>query len=147
MSLFDLVVVCTGNNRIPRYPDTPGIQVWLNTGRASHAAWYRPPNDLGRIALVVGGVPSGQDISADMPSVATTVIHSVTGAIRYDIGNLKRRGHIAEFQGGGEVLFEDGTTESGIDYCIRLTGHKFSFPFLPDSLVHSSFPPTILPLL
>ena len=36
---FDLVLICNGHYRIPRYPDTPGIAEWLNSGRATHAAW------------------------------------------------------------------------------------------------------------
>ncbi|KAF9467823.1 hypothetical protein BDZ94DRAFT_1318375 [Collybia nuda] len=143
---FDLVIVCNGHYRIPRYPSIPGIKEWLNARRASHAAWYRRPYDLGRTILIVGGGPSGQDISADMRETTTTVIHSVTGAIPEDIGNLKRRGRVTEFRNGGEVLFEDGTIESGVDFCILATGYEFSFPFMSDSLIHSGYPSTIPPL-
>lgn len=145
-SHFDLVIVCNGHYRIPRYPSIPGVAEWLSAGRASHSAWYRHPHDLGRTVLVVGGGPSGQDISAEMRRVATTVIHSVTGVIREEIGNLKRRGRVVEFRNGGEVVFEDGTTESGINHCILATGYEYSFPFFSDDLICSQFPPQIPPL-
>lgn len=143
---FDLVLVCNGHYRVPRYPDTPGIAAWLNAGKASHSAWYRHPHNLGDTVLVLGAGPSGQDISSEMRTVAKTVIHSMTGATPEDIGNLKRRGRVTEFGENGQVSFEDGSTESGIDYAILATGFELSFPFLPDTIIHSSVPPLVPPL-
>ncbi|KII87607.1 hypothetical protein PLICRDRAFT_42112 [Plicaturopsis crispa FD-325 SS-3] len=82
---FDFVVVANGHYRVPRYPDTPGLDEWLAAGKASHAAWYRHPNDkkFGRTVLVVGGGPSGRDISAELLSAGTpgtVIIHSATQA-------------------------------------------------------------------
>ncbi|KAF9467825.1 hypothetical protein BDZ94DRAFT_1287499 [Collybia nuda] len=142
---YDLVIVCNGHYKVPRYPNTRGLGEWLNTGRASHAAWYRHPHNMGNIVLVVGAGPSGQDISTEMQTVATTVIHSITGVIREEIGNLKRRGRVVEFRSGGEVLFEDGTTESSIDHAILATGYEFSFPFFSDSIIRSQVPLPIPP--
>ncbi|KAF8068861.1 hypothetical protein FPV67DRAFT_1093830 [Lyophyllum atratum] len=143
---FDLVMVCNGHYRIPRYPNTPGIARWLNSGRASHSAWYRHPRNLGDTVLVVGAGPSGQDISAEMRSAARTVIHSVSGAVAEDIGNLKRRGRVTRFGENGEATFEDGTTEAGISHCILATGYEVSFPFFDEDTVHSQIPPPAPPL-
>ncbi|RDB29788.1 Flavin-containing monooxygenase FMO GS-OX3 [Hypsizygus marmoreus] len=143
---FDLVLVCNGHYRVPRYPNTPGVAQWLSSGRAKHSAWYRRPHNLGDIVLVVGGGPSGTDISAEMRTAARTVIHSLTGAAREDIGNLKRRGRVSRFGENGEVTFEDGTTETGISYCILATGYEVSFPFLSKDIVHPELPPPAPPL-
>ncbi|KAG6865952.1 hypothetical protein C0991_010207 [Blastosporella zonata] len=143
---FDLVVVCNGHYRIPRYSDTPGIANWLSSGRASHSASYRHPHNLGDTVLVVGGGPSGQDISAEMCTAARVVIHSATGALVEDIGNLKRRGRVSQFGDEGQVTFEDGTVESGISHCILATGYEYSFPFLADDILRQTVPPPIPPL-
>ncbi|KAG6893677.1 hypothetical protein C0992_009116, partial [Termitomyces sp. T32_za158] len=119
---FDLVMVCSGHYRIPRYPDTPGVAQWLSSGRASHSATYRHPSNMGDTVLVVGGGPSGQDISAEMCTAARTVIHSLTGAPAEDLGKLKRRGRVTQFGDNGQVTFNDGSMETGIDHCILATG-------------------------
>ncbi|KAG6861382.1 hypothetical protein C0995_000788 [Termitomyces sp. Mi166 len=143
---FDLVMVCNGHYRIPRYPDTPGIAQWLSCGRASHSAAYRHPYNMGDTVLVVGGGPSGQDISAEMCTAARTVIHSATGATIEDIGNLKRRGRVAQFGDDGQVIFEDGTVETGINHCILATGYEYSFPFFSEDVLRSAVPPPMPPL-
>jgi hypothetical protein len=148
---FDLVVVCNGHYNVPLYPDIPGLAQWLKSGKATHSAYYRRPHDIGNTVLVIGGGPSGQDISSEMRSCADTVIHSVPDAPHEDLGNLKRRGRVVQFHedesGKGRVTFEDGTSEFGIDHCILATGYEFSLPFLHDDIIRSSFPPHDLPLL
>ncbi|TFK34479.1 FAD/NAD(P)-binding domain-containing protein [Crucibulum laeve] len=143
---FDLVMVCNGHYRIPRYPNTPGIASWLNARKASHSAWYRRPHNLGDTVLVVGAGPSGQDISTEMRTAAKTVIHSFTGALPQDVGNLKRRGRVLSFGENGTVSFEDGSMESGVDYCILATGYEVSFPFLSPPNIIESIPPPVPPL-
>ncbi|KAG5732452.1 Flavin-containing monooxygenase FMO GS-OX-like 4 [Termitomyces sp. T112] len=143
---FDLVMVCNGHYRIPRYPDTPGMTQWLSSGRASHSATYRHPYDMGDTVLVVGGGPSGQDISAAMCTTARTVIHSVTSATAEDIGNLKRRGRVTHFGDNGRVTFEDGSVETGIDHCILATGYEYSFPFFSEDVLRSAVPSPVPPL-
>ncbi|KAF5379214.1 hypothetical protein D9615_005880 [Tricholomella constricta] len=145
---FDLVVVCNGHYRIPRYPNIPGIASWLTSGRATHSAWYRHPHNLGDTVLVVGAGPSGQDISAEMRTAARSVIHSVSGAPSEDTGNLKRRGRVTHFGSSddGQVTFEDGSTESGINHCILATGYEVSFPFLAPDIICPEIPPPVPPL-
>ncbi|KZT25733.1 FAD/NAD(P)-binding domain-containing protein [Neolentinus lepideus HHB14362 ss-1] len=142
---FDSVIVGNGHYSEPHYPDTPGVLAWLKAGKAMHSAWYRRPENLGDIILVVGGGPSGQDISAEMRTTAKVVIHSVTGAESEDVApNFKRRGHVVEFRERGEVLFEGGVVEKGVDYCILATGYNFSYPFFHDMKLE--MPPPIPPL-
>ncbi|KAG7089369.1 hypothetical protein E1B28_011059 [Marasmius oreades] len=143
---FDLVIVANGHYRVPRYPDVPGSKEWLAKGKASHSAWYRRPQDLGKTVLVIGAGPSGQDISSEMAKYATTVIHSVTDSPLGQTGNIKHRGRVSELKNSGEVLFEDGTSEAGVDYCIFATGYKMSFPFLSEDIIKNQAQPTIPPL-
>jgi hypothetical protein len=143
---FDFVIVANGHYRVPRYPDIPGLSEWIAAGKALHSAWYRRPHDLGKVVLVVGGGASGRDISAEMRTTTRTVIHSVTGEVSEDVGNLKKRGKAVEFKNGGQVLFDDGTTESGIDYCLLCTGYEMSLPFLPADIIRSGPPPSCPPL-
>ena len=143
---FDFIIVANGHFRVPRYPNIPGLSKWIAAGKASHAAWYRRPHDLGEVVLVIGGGPSGQDISGEMCGVARTVIHSVTDGVPEDDGNLKKRGRVVEFKDVGQVLFEDGTIESQIDYCVLATGYEMSFPFLQTGTLECGFPPPCPPL-
>ncbi|TFK49098.1 FAD/NAD(P)-binding domain-containing protein [Heliocybe sulcata] len=142
---FDSVIVGNGHYSEPRYPSAAGVSAWLKAGKAMHSAWYRRPDNLGDIVLVVGAGPSGQDISAEMRTTAKVVIHSVSGAKSEDVApNYKRRGRVVEFRDGGEVIFADGTVEKGIDYCILATGYNFSYPFFEDMVL--GMPPPVPPL-
>jgi len=143
---FDMVLICNGHYRIPRYPDTPGIAEWLDSGRATHSAWYRRPDGISKTdtVLILGNGPSAKDISADLQ--AHTVIRSITNAPREDFGNLKIRGRIVRFEENGRVTYQDGTTDSGITHCILATGYQYSYPFLSEELLHSRLPPPVPPL-
>lgn len=149
-NLFDLVAVANGHYRVPYYPDTPGLRTWVDSGKATHSAWYRHAHSFGDTVLVVGGGPSGIDVADEMRPVSKTVIHSVPDTDRADSegGAFKRRGRITEFQDvkEGRVLFEDGTSESGIDHCILATGYEHSLPFLGPSLLEHAMPPPIPPI-
>ena len=145
---FDLVFVCNGHYRIPRYPDTPGVAEWLNSDRATHSAWYRRPHGISKtdIVLILGNGPSANDISADIQGVAHTVIRSISNVPRQDLGNLKIRGRILRFEENGRVTYQDGTTDSGITHCIFATGYQYSYPFLSEDLLHSGLSPPVPPL-
>ena len=141
---FDRVVVANGHYSSPRYPEIPGLQDWLDSGKASHSVYYRngqPYRDL--TVLVIGNGPSGQDISTDVSTVAKTVYHSITGGIHEDIGNIKQRGRVSRFQDHGNVIFEDDSV-SRVDHAILATGYVLSFPFLPQ--LRQSSQPIVPPL-
>lgn len=142
---FDFVVVANGHYRVPRYPSVPGVDKWLKSGKASHSVWYRRKHDIGQVVLVVGGGPSGKDISEEMRSAAQLVYHSVPGSASRDTGNLRIRGRVVEFLDDDKVLFEDGTVEKNIDHCILATGYEINFPFLSESILKRSLPPSVPP--
>ncbi|KAF7790508.1 hypothetical protein EIP86_001463 [Pleurotus ostreatoroseus] len=149
-SLFHHVIIANGHYSKPLYPDTPGLRAWLDSGKAMHSAWYRHPHNLGDTVMVVGGGPSGIDVADEMRSAARTVIHSVPGSPRVDLegGALKKRGRIVEFLDpqAGKVRYEDGTSDTGLDFCILATGFEHSLPFLPPTLLELSFPPPVPPI-
>jgi hypothetical protein len=112
-----------------------------------HSAWYRNPYKFaGKIVLVVGGGPSGKDITAEVCDNATRVFHSFPGGIPQEIGKIGIRGRVVEFKDHGQAVFEDGTTERDIDHCILATGYKFSFPFLRKDTIRQEMPPSCSPL-
>ncbi|KAG6335203.1 hypothetical protein ID866_3874 [Astraeus odoratus] len=143
---FDHVIVANGHYRLPRIPSIPGVERWLNTGKASHSAWYRKPEMFGKKVLVVGGGASGRDISAEMRLHATTVIHSVTGAVPEGNESHRRVGRTVQLYDDGRVLFEDGIIEEDVDYCILATGYEMDFPFFGPDVIHLGQVPSHPPL-
>ncbi|KAF7344576.1 Flavin-containing monooxygenase FMO GS-OX3 [Mycena sanguinolenta] len=142
---FDLVIVANGHHRIPRYPNVPGLESWLASKKATHSVWYRHGRYLGDKVLVVGGGPSGTDISAEMRNYCTTLVRSFTGAPHEDVGNLKIRGRLIKLGPDGQAFFEDGSVETDISAAILATGYQVSFPFLT-SLFQPGLPPPCPPL-
>ncbi|KAJ7185569.1 hypothetical protein C8R46DRAFT_382260 [Mycena filopes] len=146
-STFDFVIVANGHHKIPRYPNVPGLQNWLAAKRATHSVWYRRPHDMGKKVLVVGGGPSGNDIAAEMRFACTTLIRSISNAPNEDAPDYKIRGRLTSLGATGDVFFEDGSMETGVDHCILATGYQVSLPFLSDPILHSALPPPCPPLL
>ncbi|KAI8969403.1 hypothetical protein BD414DRAFT_471171 [Trametes punicea] len=148
---FDLIIVANGHYRIPRIPSTKGLDAWRARGKVTHSAWYRRPEDYtGPKILVVGGGYSGLDVASETRPFAIEVIHSVTGVTQEDEDGekLKKRGRVVEYLDAdeGHVVFEDGTSESGIDHVILATGYQFNFPFFSEPEVLSALPPEVPPL-
>ncbi|KAH9074234.1 hypothetical protein EDB83DRAFT_1945789 [Lactarius deliciosus] len=137
---FDFVVVANGHARKPRYPAVPGLQHWLESGRAIHAAWYRRPGDFAhhKKVMVVGGGPSAIDICKEMEGVGPLLVHSIPGPtykgvipFSEDTASYRKVDRVRECQDDGTVVLVDGSTESDIDLIIMGTGYEMSFPFLP----------------
>ncbi|THH17556.1 hypothetical protein EW146_g3274 [Bondarzewia mesenterica] len=137
---FDFLVVANGHYRKPRYPDTPGVKKWIDEGKAFHSAWYRRPSELAhhKKVLVVGGGLSSLDIVAELRTVAKEILQSLVsdtwwGGNPYppDAEGFRKVGKVAEYKDNGVVVFEDGTTESDVDFVVLATGFEFEFPFFP----------------
>jgi len=149
---FDFVVVANGHYRKPRYPDTPGLQSWLDSGRAMHSAWFRRPDPFAhhRKILLVGGGPSAVDLRTDLVGVVPLLLHSLPdtkrGSYPYpdDTEIYRKVVRVAEYRDDGSVLLIDGSTESDIDLVILATGYEMSFPFLPQ--IKQGIPPIPPPL-
>ena len=72
---FDHLLVAPGVNRIPRIPHFEGQDKWNAAGNILfHCMWYRDPKPFtGKTALVVGGGPSGLDMTRHLLKVAKKV--------------------------------------------------------------------------
>ncbi|KAF8182011.1 hypothetical protein BJ912DRAFT_1145266 [Pholiota molesta] len=142
---FDMVLICNGHHNVPRYPPIPGLQSWLDARVASHSIFYRNPtasipvSDLAHATiLVVGGGPSGQDVTSDLLGVAGKIIFSSSAnasvpptpskenAPSTSVINKPRT--INFDPDHSTVVFADGTKEK-VDYCILATGYEVDFPF------------------
>ena len=147
---FDLVIVANGHYRVPYYPDIPGLSSWRAAGKVEHAVWYRHAEYKGDTVLVVGRGPSGVDIADEMAVVSKAVISSQPGTPRSDSadGKSKLRDRVVEFLDAkeGTVRYEDGTTDSGVDFVYLATGYEHSQPYLPESILEKSIPPPVPPL-
>jgi len=147
---FDFVVVANGHYRKPRYPDTVGLQSWLDSGRAIHSAWFRRPDEFAqhRKVMVVGDGPSAADLCTDMIGIVPLLLNSIPG--RYlrldDIESYRKVARVAEYRDDGSVLLVDGSTESDIDLVILATGYEISFPFLSQIQIKSGIPSLPPPL-
>lgn len=79
---YELVVVCNGLQRVPRYPEPayPGAF----DGKVLHARDYKSADQLsGQRVLVVGGGNSGCDIAVDAVRAADEVLHSTRRGYYY----------------------------------------------------------------
>lgn len=81
-ALYDLVVVCTGLQRVPLYPEPayPGAFA----GEVLHSSAYKSGRQLaGKRVLVIGGGNSGCDIAVDAVHHAASVLHSTRRGYHY----------------------------------------------------------------
>lgn len=105
-------------------------------GSVSHSKSYRNPHPLkNKKVLVVGNSLSGRDIADDLVKVAQLPVHvsrrhrTIWDAPESDEG-IEWKPVIEEFISETEqILFQDGSSLSGIDHIIYCTGYKPSFPF------------------
>ena len=150
---FDRVVVANGHYRFPRFPNVPGLDKWLAASKATHSVRYRRPVDSGSTPLVVGGGPSGRDIATEIAGLpSTSVVYFSVTIPPFDQprnSKIQYRARVAEFlpldgKGKGKVRYEDGN-EDEVDSCILATGYNMTYPFLSDSLIQTSLPPTPIP--
>ncbi len=151
--MFDFLVVANGHTRKPRYPAVPGLQHWLDSGRAIHSAWYRSPAEFAhrKKVMVVGGGPSAIDICEDMKEAALLLVHSIPGTtyeggLTYseDTASYRKVGQVREYHKNGTILLADGSLETDIDFIILGTGYEMSFPFLPQiKLGVPTLPPSL----
>lgn len=162
---FDLLLVCNGHHNIPRYPSTPGISSWIDSKRAFHSIFFRNPSSVPLppksrtlkelTILVVGGGPSGQDITQDLLPFAGRVLHSSSSySPPNSTTNLTpsaipkpRPTQFTPPCGSdpslpGTVIFEDGSQDQ-VDFCILATGYQVDFPFFDQEIEPSSesYPP------
>lgn len=127
--VFDMVFICNGHFTTPHYPNLNGHEKFL--GKQSHSHEYRKPEKFAnRIILVVGGGPSGVDISQDIVKSASKVFwsHHQKTQRTFEIENFIQKPDVKQLTENG-AEFVDGSIEE-IDEIVYCTGYKFTFPFL-----------------
>jgi hypothetical protein len=152
---FDLLLVCNGHHNIPRYPSTPGISSWIDSKRAFHSIFFRNPTSVplppdsrtlkNLTILVVGGGPSGQDITQDLLPFAGRVLHSTSSysppldSTPTPTTSAIPKPRPTQFtlpsdpKLPGTVTFEDSSQEQ-VDFCILATGYQVDFPFFDQGI-------------
>lgn len=146
--LYDRLIVANGRNRKPYYPPIPGLDHWISEKLVTHAVYYRTPTNVGDTVLVVGGGPSGNDISDAMQGFCKTLIRSLPAPGNLaEAGNVQTRAKVVRFSADDSrtVFFADGSHVSGIDHVFLATGYFLHYPFL--SSLETSLPPPPSPLL
>lgn len=132
MERFDHLLVTNGHYGKPYIPAFEGLDEWSahESHKVMHSMWYREPSSYKDLrVLVIGGGPSGNDLAADISSVAKETIQSVRSFEDEQIGPIIHRGHIDRFTPDGLVIFKSGK-QATIDRVILATGYKYDFPFL-----------------
>jgi hypothetical protein len=80
--VYPLVVVCTGLQRVPLYPE-PAYPGYFD-GQTLHSRFYKSSEQLsGKRVLVIGGGNSGCDIAVDAAHRAAAVFHSTRRGYYY----------------------------------------------------------------
>lgn len=122
-------MICVGHYSLPNVPIVKGQDQFR--GGTIHSHDYRksePYKD--KTLLVLGGGPSGIDISRAAASSAKKVYFSYRAAKFKAVypSNVVHKPPVVEFEENG-ARFEDGSEEE-FDEVIYCTGYLYSFPFL-----------------
>lgn len=147
---FDALIVSNGHYRRPRYPEVPGLQSWLTSGRVMHSAWYRRPAQLSLYSKIVvaGGGLSANDVCADLTAVGKHVLHSIPsgpGDYPPDSDLYRKVPRIARYGDGGEIVFQDGSVELGVDFVVLAVGYECSYSFFSEPDIVDGFPDSPTP--
>lgn len=151
---YEFLVAANGHYRDPKYPDTKGLGAWIEKGKAKHSVYYRNPAAYAgsKKIVIVGGGPSAIDLVTDIryscPGIQV-VVQSIAGAqgpgfwnYAPDAPDYRKKGKVERYGDleTGEVVFEDGTVETGVDFVFVATGYNITFPFLKEQLPQAESP-------
>ncbi|KAG8985816.1 hypothetical protein FRB90_004435 [Tulasnella sp. 427] len=143
---FDHLVVANGHYNKPYEAEIPGLQEWsgVTEREVLHSTWYREPSAyVGKRVLVIGGGPSGRDLSLEIAQVSAMTYHAVKGQSRNDSTTPRQRPAPARFEatGSGKAVYADGSVDEDVDVVILATGYEHNFPFLSEVIAQRQ-PPT-----
>lgn len=127
--LFDFIMVCVGHYAEPLIPSIDGIETF--TGQCIHSHSYRTTGPYkNKKVVLVGGGPSGVDISRLLYPVAQKIILSCRYTkFKDELFNYITQKPLIKNVSGNVVKFEDDTEEI-VDDIILCTGYLYSYPFL-----------------
>ncbi|KAI9137235.1 hypothetical protein BKA69DRAFT_1099029 [Paraphysoderma sedebokerense] len=137
----DAVIIGNGHYQSPYIPEIPGLQSF--TGTILHSKFYRRPDSFkGKSVIVVGGGPSGCDISREITPLSSSTYMSVKNpemmiAATKDPDSMFMVSTLPNFSilpdikfiSSSTVTFVDGSSKI-IDGIVFATGYKYTYPFL-----------------
>ncbi|XP_076332501.1 uncharacterized protein LOC143237300 [Tachypleus tridentatus] len=128
--VFDAVIICNGRFTKPKYPDIKGIESF--PGWVLHSHDYRVNDPFkGKGVVILGGGPSGIDISREVAEVAEQVLfsHNLDKKCREKVPqNFTEICGISEIN-GSVVKFMNGH-QFEADVLLLCTGYNFDYKFL-----------------
>ena len=132
--MFDVLLVCSGRNSIPKIPEYDTLNLFKGTVLHSH--YYRDSQPFhGQRVVVVGGGSSGIDICLEVSSVAKQIIFINRGIPFNGLPNnvLQINVDITEFESNSMKTFDNNTDKIDrfeIDTVIFATGYRYNFDFI-----------------
>ncbi|RZC37308.1 FMO-like and/or Pyr redox 3 domain containing protein, partial [Asbolus verrucosus] len=133
ISIYDAVMVCSGNYNEPARPKLSGVEKFK--GSISHSQQYRSPESFtDQKVLVIGGGPSGMDLVQQISFVAehVRIFHTEATATVKFRSNVSKKPDVLRIKDDNEVEFTDNSCDR-FDSIVYCTGYKYSFPFLDGS--------------
>ncbi|KAL1389494.1 dimethylaniline monooxygenase [Phyllosticta capitalensis] len=148
---FDAVVVASGHYSVPYIPHVDGLSDFAKMwpGSVIHSKHFRGRDAYrGKRVVVVGASVSAADIAYDLTTTAQTPIRAVVvghafngyfGDEAFKHPLIKQVPSIARVEPRTRtVLFQDGTSVSGVDFIIFGTGYTWTLPFFQQPSTSSS---------
>lgn len=114
----------------PRYPAIKGLENF--NGEIIHSHYYRRQSDFAKkTVLVLGGGPSGRDISLELATTCERIYLSHRGEriVAELPSNVKEVCNIDFVSQDGSFVFKDGSLAAA-DVLLLCTGYIYAFPFL-----------------
>ncbi|QRV91578.1 flavin-containing monooxygenase/FMO family protein [Ceratobasidium sp. AG-Ba] len=156
LEYFDHLLVCNGHYAKPYSPDFEGLGLWAAHESRSviHSMWYREPSPYQDLrVLVIGGGPSGNDISSDISEVAKETIQSVRSFQDGQAGRITQRGAIDRTEDGSfsrvankHIAQFNGTVQLWLAPVSSITAPiPLMSPFPPSSLAFFGLPSKVAP--
>ncbi|CAH0550216.1 unnamed protein product [Brassicogethes aeneus] len=134
VGVYDAVMVCNGHYNDPIIPKLKGQENFK--GKIDHSHHFRSPEQFkDKRVLVIGGGPSGLDLTLHISRVAEHVVlshHSPDPINATYPSNVQLKPDVAFIKNHEEVEFVDGCC-CAFDEILFCTGYRYSFPFLDES--------------
>jgi dimethylaniline monooxygenase (N-oxide forming) len=131
---YDVVMVCSGTYFKPFVPEV--FRNCTFDGKIVHSKYYRrPENYADQTVLVIGGGPSGMDMSIEISQQAKKVYfaHRMKSALESLPAEIEQITEEVVEVSGKQIKFASGRCLADVDVVLLTTGYEYSFGFLDES--------------